>query len=270
MRNGSLSAALQSVYLMLVLTLLLIPLVALIPMSFSPSSTIVAFPERWSLRWFNEVLGSAEWHRAFAWSLLTAGVGSVIATTMGYFAAAFLVRTASRFRPVVQLLMLSPLMVPEVVVALATYVLSTVSGLHGSWVMIAVGQSLLGLPVATLIIAASLRGINDTVLRAAVSLGGRSGQVFLLVTAPMVLHAILSAVALTFLVAFDNLLIAVFLTTPGLQTLPVRIYQSVHYELTPAVAVVSVLLLAVLCLMLVAGELYRWSSRQRKRTAQSG
>jgi ABC-type spermidine/putrescine transport system permease subunit II len=238
-------------------------------MSFSPTSTIVALPDQWSLRWYHEVLGSAEWRRAFAWSLLTAGAGSLIATTMGYLAAAFLVRTASRFRPALQLLILSPLMVPEIVVALSTYVLSTSTGLHGSWVAIAVGQSLLGLPVATLIIAASLRSINETILRAAVSLGGRGGQVFFLIIAPMALHSILSAVALTFLIAFDNLLIAVFLTTSGLQTLPVRIYQSVHYELTPAVAVVSVLLLAVMCLALIVSELYRWSARYRKSQVSS-
>src|SRR6185295_14959635 len=113
-------------------------------------------------------------------------------TTMGYLGATAIVRTDSRLRPTLQLLVHSPMMVPGVVVALSTYVLATSLGLSGSWTAIAIGQSLLGLPVATLIIAGSLRGINESVLRAAVSLGGRDRQIFWRVILPMALHGILS------------------------------------------------------------------------------
>jgi len=129
-------------------------------------------------------------------------------------------------------------------------------------------QSLL--PVATSIIAASLRGISDAVLRAAVSLGACRWQVFADVVLPMALHGILSAAALSFLIAFDELLVAVFLSTPSLQTLPVRVYQAVQYELTPVVAVVSVLLMACLSCGVILGELYRWvASRTTLPTAAS-
>jgi ABC-type spermidine/putrescine transport system permease subunit II len=63
------------------------------------------------------------------------------------------------------------------------------------------------------------------------------------------------------------LLIAVFLATPSLQTLPVRIYESVHYELNPAVAVVSVLLTALLCAGVVINQLYQWTSTRFRGTA---
>jgi ABC-type spermidine/putrescine transport system permease subunit II len=129
-------------------------------------------------------------------------------------------------------------------------------------------QSLL--PVATSIIAASLRGISDAVLRAAVSLGACRWQVFADVVLPMALHGILSAAALSFLIAFDELLVVVFLSTPSLQTLPVRVYQAVQYELTPVVAVVSVLLMACLSCGVILGELYRWvASRTTLPTAAS-
>ena len=252
----------QGAYLAVVLTVLLLPLVALIPMSFSPTATIVAMPDRWSTRWYVAVLGSPEWRGAFGWSLLIASAASLVATTMGYFAATAMLRTGGRLGSLLRLFVLSPLLVPQVVVALATYVLVTSLGLDGSWVGVAIGQSLLALPVATLIIVASLRGISDTIVRAAVSLGGSSWQVFSGVVLPMALHGIVSAAALSFLIAFDELLIAVFLTTPTLQTLPVRVYQSVQYELTPVVAVVSVLLMAILCSGLVVGQLYQLASRR--------
>lgn len=251
----------QSIYLIFVLALLLIPLLALVPMSFGASSTITAFPVNWSTRWYVEVLGSPEWRSAFGWSMLTAVAASIISTTMGYFAAAAMVRSQSRLQPVVQILVMLPMMVPAVVVALATYVLANSIGLSGSWVAISIGQSLLGLPVAALIIAASLRGIDESILRAALSLGGRDAQVFRMVVMPMALHGILSAAALSFLIAFDEVLIAIFLTTPSLQTLPVRIFQAVQYELTPAVAVISVLLMAVICFGLVLASLYNLARR---------
>ena len=252
----------QAIYLGLVLALLILPLVALVPMSFSPSATIVALPERFSTRWYETVFRSPEWRSAFGWSVLIAAASSVIATTMGYLAATAIVRTDSRLRPALQLLVLSPMMVPGVVVALSTYVLATSLGLSGSWTAIAIGQSLLGLPVATLIIAASLRGINESILRAAVSLGGRDNQIFWRVILPMALHGIVSAIALSFLIAFDELLIAAFLATPGLQTLPVRIYQAVHFELSPALAVISVLMIALVCAFLIVGQLYVWTTRR--------
>jgi ABC-type spermidine/putrescine transport system permease subunit II len=252
----------QGAYLFLILSLLLLPLLALIPMSFSPTSTIVALPGRWSTRWYAAVLGSPEWRAAFGWSLLIAGAASCAATSIGYCAATAILRADRRLRSLLQLLVLSPLMVPQIVVALTTYVLVTSIGLDGDWVGIAIGQALLGLPVATLIILASLRGISDTILRAAVSLGGSPWQVFSTIVLPMALHGILSAAALSFLIAFDELLVAVFLTTPSLQTLPVRIYQAVQYELTPVVAVVSVVLMAILGVGVILGQLYGWVARR--------
>lgn len=257
----------QNSYLVFVLGFLILPLVALVPMSFSPSATVVAWPAPWSAKWYHEVVGSAEWRRALGWSVLTATFASLLATTTGYFGAAAIVRAGARGSAAIQLLVLSPMMVPQVVVALSTYVLATSLGLHGHWLMLAIGQSLLGLPVAAMIIAASLRGIHETVLRAGISLGGSRSQVFWRIVFPMSLHGILSAAALSFLIAFDELLIAVFLATPSLQTLPVRIYESVHYELTPAVAVISVLLTAFLCAAVILNQLFRWGSERLGRTA---
>jgi ABC-type spermidine/putrescine transport system permease subunit II len=231
-------------------------------MSFSETSTIVAWPEPRSARWYRDVLGSPEWRGAFGWSLLTATFASLISTTVGYFGAAAIVRSRSQYHWLLQILILLPMMVPQVVVALSTYVLATSLGLHGTWVAVAVGQSVLALPVAALIIAASLRGVSETILRAAISLGGSDRQVFWRIIFPLSLHGILSAAALSFLIAFDELLIALFLATSRLQTLPVRIYQAVHYELTPAVAVVSVLLMAVLCTGLLVGQVYSWAAGQ--------
>ena len=254
--NATLSRA-QALYLTAVVAGLVLPLLALVPMSFSPTSTIVALPERWSGRWYAQVLGSPEWRRSFVWSLTIAAAASLLATVLGYLAANALVRALRRLHTTVQTLILSPMMVPQVVVALATYILFTSLGMGGSWIAIAIGQSLLALPVATLIMAASLRGIDGSVLRAAASLGASNWRVFRHVTLPLALHGILAAAAFSLLIAFDELLIALFLTTPALRTLRVRIYQAVHYELTPAVAVVSVLLMALLGVVLLAMMLHR-------------
>lgn len=249
----------QMTYLVLVLAGLLLPLAALVPMSFSPTDVITALPGHWSARWYAGVLRSPEWRQSLLSSLLTALVSSVLATSLGYMGATALVRRLRRLRSLVQIVILSPLMVPEVVLALSTYAFFSSIRLSGSWVAIAVGQSLMGLPVATVIIAASLRGIDESLVRAATSIGASPFQSFWHVVLPMALPGVLSAAAFSFLIAFDELLIALFLTTPNLQTLPVRIYQAVQYELTPAVAAVSVLLIGLLCFALAIAGLCRWA-----------
>ncbi|WP_138472507.1 ABC transporter permease [Poseidonocella sp. HB161398] len=244
-------------YAWVLLALLLIPLIALVPISFGDSATMSALPDKLSLRWYREVLGGQEWRNAFSWSLLTTSVATLLATSVGYLAAYAIVHSRTRFKAILEILMLMPMMVPTVIVAFSTYILATWMPANATWLMIAIGQALLALPVATLIMAASLRGIDPTILRAAVSLGGQRAQVFRMVTLPIAMHGILSAAALSFLIAFDELLIAVFLTKPGLETLPVRIYDSVTYELTPAIAVVSVFLMGLISLAMIAGALIR-------------
>jgi ABC-type spermidine/putrescine transport system permease subunit II len=254
-------------YSWLLLALLLLPLLALVPISFGDSPTMAAVPKDLSLRWYREVLGGEEWRQAFWLSLLTASTATLIATAIGYLGAQAIVHSSSRLKSLLEVALLMPMMVPTVIVAFSTYILASWMPVGATWFMIALGQSLLGLPVATLIIAASLRGIDQTVVRAAISLGGSRAQVFRMVTLPMALHGILSAAALSFLIAFDELLIAVFLTRPGFETLPVRIYDSVTYELTPAIAVVSVFLMALICLALIAGGLLRRGAAGRARAA---
>ncbi len=257
----------QALYLAAVIAGLLLPLLSLVPMSFSPTPTITALPDSWSGRWYRQVLDSAEWRRSFLWSLLTASVASLLATVLGYLAANAMVRSLRRFRTPVQMLILSPMMVPQIVVAFSTYILFTSLGLSGSWIAITIGQSLLALPVATLILAASLRGIDPSLLRAANSLGASTWQVFRGVTLPMALHGILAAAAFSFLIAFDELQVALFLTTPSLQILPVRLYQAIQFELTPEVAVVSVLLTLVLGSAVVVTVLYRSQATSRRGAA---
>lgn len=250
-----------SLYSYGLIVLMLVPMVTLVPISFGDSSTMSALPDAFSLRWYKAVLGGDEWRSAFSWSLLTATLAAFLATLIGYLGAWLIVHSQTRFKAVLEILLLMPVMVPTVIVAFATYILAGWMPSGSNWLMISVGQALLGLPVATLIIAASLRAIDASVIRAAVSLGGNRVQIFTMITLPMAAHGIVSAAALSFLIAFDELLVAVFLTRPGLETLPVRIYDSVTYELTPAIAAISVILMALICLAMIIGGLLRRRNR---------
>ncbi|WP_413741718.1 ABC transporter permease [Sodalis sp. RH15] len=250
----SLSRSVLSVYAYGLIILMLIPMAALVPISLGDSATMSALPEHFSLRWYREVLGGSQWRESFSWSLITAGLATLISTAIGYLGAYLLVHSTSKMKGVLEIILLMPVMVPTVIVAFSTYILSNWMPADSNWLLIAVGQALLGLPIATLIIAAGLRDIDVSIIRAAVSLGGQRHQVFLWIILPMARHGILSAAALGFLIAFDELLVAIFLTKPGLETLPVRIYDAVTYELTPAIAVVSVFLMALIALALIVGN----------------
>lgn len=253
------------IYAVVILGLLVLPLVMLVPMSLNDGNTMRALPETWSLRWYEEVWFADSWRRSFFWSLAIGTIATVLATVMGYIAAETLLRISGLAKSVLEVLVLLPMMVPAVIVAFSTFLLSTWLKPDSNWWLIAIGQSLLALPVATIIIAASLRNIDCNLLRAAQSMGASRWQIFCGVKLPLALDGLIAAAALSFLIAFDELLIAVFLTRPGLETLPVRIYDSVTYELTPAVAVISVLLIVLVSTVtLVSAYLQRRMKNSRR------
>jgi ABC-type spermidine/putrescine transport system permease subunit II len=240
-----------STYVALACLVLLAPIVIVCVLSFSGEGYLRFPPSSFSLKWFDIFFGDTRWRQSLALSTLIALVACVIATTIGFLAAYALVRGEMRAKKLILSLMLAPIIVPTVITAIAMYFLTARMGLVGNMLWIGFCHAVVALPIVLLILLAALQGVDVNLERAALSLGASRSRVFFKVVVPIALPGVMSAALFAFLASFDELVISLFLAGARAQTLPVRIWNSLHLEIEPVVAAAATFLIAVTGLVLL-------------------
>ena len=232
--------------------LLLGPIVVVVIASFSSDAFLAFPPSRLSLRWYQVFLTDPKWRAALWNSLLVASLCAVLATVSGSLAAYALVRGPSRMRGALLSVALMPLIVPGIVTAIALYFLSVRLGLVGNRLWLAVTHAVVAFPVVLIITQAAFQSIDPVLERAAMIHGCNRLGVLRRVVVPLAGPGIVSAALFAFLASFDELVIALFISGIGGQTLPVRIWNSLTLEVEPTIAAVSTVLIALtLAILLV-------------------
>jgi putative spermidine/putrescine transport system permease protein len=245
---------------LLIALFLVAPIGVIIVVSFD-NSTLFEFPPRtWSLRWYVALLQSREWREAFALSFWLATATATLSLLLGVPAAYALARARFKGKRAVEFFLISPMVVPVIVLALALYMLFAPLGLVGRPLGIMLAHTVLALPVVIVIVGAAFRRSDPAIELAARACGASFPRAFWHVSLPAVRPALISAGAFAFLTSFDEVVLALFLAGPGSATLPKRIWEAVRFELDPSLTAVSTLLIAVTLLALVAAEIARRSS----------
>jgi ABC-type spermidine/putrescine transport system permease subunit II len=243
---------------------LLLPLVVVVPMSFSPTSYAVFPPEGLSTRWYEDFLGSDDW-KASLWLSLRVGVATATcATVLGLMTATALARTVRRGGGILRLAILAPLIVPNILTAIGTYDMFTRLGLDGTLVGLVLGHTILALPFTTIILLSVLKGVDMTLEEAAQSLGASSVGAFMRVTLPRLAPALIGAFVVAFVTSWDEVVLALFLSGDTL-TLPAHMFGFLTTQIRPTIAAVSTLLLAVVIVGMAVNELWRANARRRRR-----
>jgi putative spermidine/putrescine transport system permease protein len=246
---------------------LLVPIVIVCILSFGGEGYLHFPPKTFSFRWFETFFGDSRWRQSLLSSALIALIACVIATSIGFIGAYALVRGEMRAKKFVLSLMLLPIIVPTVITAIAMYFLTAKLHLIGNMLWIGFCHAVVGLPVVLLILLASLQGVDINLERAALSLGASRTRVFFKVVVPIALPGVVSAALFAFLTSFDELVISIFLAGSRAQTLPVRIWNSLHLEIEPVVAAAATFLIGVTGLVLLAdGGIRQLRSRRAKKS----
>lgn len=225
------------------LAFLLLPLGVIVPLAFSDAPYLTFPPDRYSLRWFSSYFGDPAWMEATRFSLYLAASSALFASAIGTLAALSLVRTPIRVGSLVHLLYMSPLIVPHMVVAVALFFFMAALGLIGHPLGFIGAYVMFGIPYVLVVMTAALRRFDQALEHAAASLGASPLRTFMTVTLPLLAPAIASAFLFAFLAAFDDLVVALFLSAPGAVTLPIRMWEDIRLEISPRLAAVSVLLM---------------------------
>jgi putative spermidine/putrescine transport system permease protein len=236
---------------LLVAGFLAAPIAIVVPMSFSTAISFEFPPPGYSLGYYRKYVTSADWLDPTLNSLVIALGATALAMALVVPAAFGYVRYRFRGKAAVNLLIMSPLIVPHVVSALAYYGFLGAVRLNGTHLGVVVAHGLLAVPVAFLVIAASLKGFDRNLERAAMSAGAGPLRTFLHVTLPVLRPGMLVGALFAFLSSFNEAVVALFIAGRGAATLPKKMYESIRLESDPVIAVVSTLLVSTVVLGVV-------------------
>jgi putative spermidine/putrescine transport system permease protein len=233
---------------LLVALFLLLPIAIVVPMSFSTAISFEFPPPGYSLGYYAKYFTSEEWLRPTLNSFVIA-IGATALTMLLVVPAAFgYVRYRFRGKTFVNLLMMAPLIVPHVVSAVAYYGFLGRVRLTGTLLGVIVAHGILAVPVAFLVITATLKGFDRNLERAAMSSGAGPLRTFFHVTLPVLRPGMLVGALFAFLSSFNEAVVVIFIGGREASTLPKKMYESIRLESDPVIAVVSTLLVGAVVL----------------------
>ena len=227
----------------IIMCLLVIPTVIVIPMSFSDSQYLEFPPQTWSLRWYHEYLDTPRWVNATVTSFKVASLTMLVATPFGAMAAYGLFVSGSRLGKMVFFMLMTPMIVPVILIAIGTFYVFGKLGLVNSILGLVLAHTVLSVPIVMIIITAALRTYDLNQERVAQSLGSTRLRAFFEITLPQLKFSILTAALLAFLTSFDEVIISIFLSGGGNSTLTKQMFSALRDYIDPTIAAISTLMI---------------------------
>jgi putative spermidine/putrescine transport system permease protein len=241
----------------LVLAFLVLPILVIVPLSFS-SGTFLTFPlPGFSLRWYEAFLGSEPWRNAIRNSFIVAIATTVLATALGTLASLGLVRANFPGKSLLMALLISPMVVPLVIVAAGAYFFYAPLGLTGSLTGLIIAHTTLAAPFVIVSVTSTLAGFNPNLARAGASLGAAPTRVFFDVILPLIGPGVVSGALFAFVTSFDEVVVALFMTGPQQRTLPRQMFDGIRENISPLITAVATLLILLSILLMTTMELLR-------------
>jgi putative spermidine/putrescine transport system permease protein len=239
----------------LVYAYLVMPSLIVIPISFSAGSEISFPPREYSLHLYEELFTTATWMSPVLQSLKIAAIVCVLVTAVAVPAAYALVRFEFPGKRLAMMLMMSPVLIPVIVLALGMYLYFSKLSATGTTLALVLGHAVYVIPFVIVTIAAGVRQLDPAIEFAATMMGATRRTLFFRVVLPQLVPSIVAGALFAFLISFDEVVISWFLTTAQTTTLPVRMYSSIQWGVSPVIAAVSTLLTALsflVCLVSIA------------------
>ncbi len=240
----------------LVMVFLVAPTIIVIPMSFSDSQYLEFPPRTWSVRWYEHYFASYEWMSATRTSLLAAFLTMLVATPLGIMAAYGLFVSNLRYAQLIFLLLISPMMVPVVLIAIGVfYVYAKMKMVHtlGGLVL---AHSMLAIPLVLIVVSAALKSYDMNQEMVARSLGASRFRAFMVVTLPQIRFSVITASLLSFLTSFDEVIIALFISGGDNATLTRGMFITLRDQIDPTIASISTIMVLVSSSLLVLAQVF--------------
>ena len=251
MRRASLARIGFAVFVGLVLAYLMLPLLIIVPMSFSGTRFLTFPPPSLSWRWYQEYFDSRNWMQATQVSLGVAALTVLIATPLGVAAAYAITSSRLRVMRVIHLTLMLPMMVPIIIIAIGIFFVYAKVGLIATIPGLVLANVMLGLPYVVISVVAGLQSFDPTQEMVARSLGMNRFRSFLAVTLPQIKASVFAGGIFAFISAIDETIIALFVSGGQYQTLTKRMFTALRDEIDPTIAAISTLMTAASFLLVL-------------------
>ena len=273
----------------LIFLFLIAPILVVIPLSFNAEpfftfteKMLALDPEGYSLRWYDTLLTfghlNADAPRDWAWwnqaweqstwiqvtknSLIIGFFSTILATVLGTLAALGLSRPDMPYRKAIMAILISPMIVPLIITATGLFFFSSQTGLAGTSLGIVMAHATLGIPFVIITVTATLVGFDQSLNRAAASLGASPVTTFFRITMPLILPGVISGALFAFVTSFDEVVVVLFVAAFDQQTIPRQMWNGIREQLSPAILSVATILVIVSIGLLTAVELLRRRSER--------
>lgn len=237
--------------------ILLVPLIIIVMVSFDGTGYLEFPPRRLTFSNYGTIVSSSTWRLSLFHSVEAALLATVIAGVCGILGALGVRELKAGVRDSALAVLVSPLILPTIVLGIGQDVFFSKLNLAGSVLGIGLGQSVLGFPIVLLLTVSGLSRFNDDIELAARSLGAHRVRRIVTVVLPAVAPYLSAGVVFAFLAAFDDLILALFLSGPSSATLPVTLWNAIQFEATPTLGVVATIILIIATALMTIGSLVR-------------
>jgi putative spermidine/putrescine transport system permease protein len=282
----------------LVFLFLIAPILIVIPLSFNvepyfsfTEKMVRLDPEGYSLRWYDTLLtfgmqapdvprdggwfadmwANATWVQAAKNSLIIGFWATIFATVLGTLAALGLSRPEMPYRRAIMAILISPMIVPIIIIATGMFFFySNPCGIIGiecgrltsTYLGVILAHTILGIPFVIITVTATLSGFDQSLIRAAQSLGASPRTVFFKVVMPLILPGVISGALFAFVTSFDEVVAVLFIAGPEQQTIPRQMWNGIREQISPAILAVATILVLISIALLTTVELLRRRSER--------
>ena len=247
----------------IVLFLLIVPSLIVIPMSFSDSQYLEFPPKNWSLRWYENYFSSGQVGMGFndwigaTWTSIKVAVLTIfVATPIGTMAAYGLINSGNRVRSILFPVMISPMMIPVILVAIGLFYFYVQFKMVNSILGLVLGHSLVAMPLVLIIVLAALKNYDMNQEKVARSLGASRIRAFFEITLPQIKFSIISASLISFLTSFDEVIISLFVAGGDNSTITRAMFLALRDQIDPTIAAISTILIIISTSLLVLVQLF--------------
>lgn len=241
-------------YLALLLLLIYLPIFVLVVNSFNDSK----FGVRWggfTFKWYERLFNNDALLGAAINSLTVSLVAATVATIIGTLAAVAMQRYQFKGKAALSSMVFVSMLTPEIVMAISLLIVFMALGIQLGFVSLVIAHITFCLPFVIVAVYSRLKGFDMKMLEAARDLGASESNVFFKIILPLILPAVASGWLLSFTLSLDDVIVSAFVTGPGYEILPLKVYSMVRVGVSPEVNAISTVLLVVSLILVIVSQL---------------
>ncbi len=250
---------------------LIFPILVMFPLSFNAEPYFTFTPEMlsfdpagYSTKWYEAFFTSGTWQAAFRNSFVIAIISTLISTFLGTLAALGLSRPEFPYKTAIMGILISPMVVPLIISAAGMFFFYSRIGLQGTYIGVILAHAALATPFVVITVTATLVGFDNSLLRAASSLGSTPTRTFFHITVPLITPGVISGALFAFITSFDEVVVVLFVGSVNQRTIPWAMFSGIREQISPTIlAVASILVTFSITLLTVIELLRRRNERLR-------